>query len=108
MVIRIYDTLDAYSICCQQYFIYTLPSDALNAKTTDFTQLTVTMDNVSKQKDILNELVEEYNNADVRKSKGFRNTIRFINERLDLVTNELSGVEGSLENYRGSNQAYRC
>ena len=78
---------------------------ALNAKTT-ILQLTITLENVERAKDILNALVKEYNASGIEeKNKVAQNTIRFINERLNLVTGELSGVESNLESYRGSNQA---
>jgi tyrosine-protein kinase Etk/Wzc len=54
-----------------------------------------------RAEEILNALVDAYNKAgidDKRTSTG--NTLDFINERLILVTRELSNVEGEMQSYR--------
>jgi capsular exopolysaccharide synthesis family protein len=78
----------------------------INAKAT-IMQLSITTDNVVMGQDILSSLIDEYNLQSVdEKNKVSQNTIAFINERLGLVTSELTGVESNLANYRGKNQIY--
>ncbi|WP_460946605.1 GumC family protein [Spirosoma daeguense] len=54
-----------------------------------------------KGKDILNQLLNEYSLASLEdKNKEAANTLRFIEERLKLITTELGGVEQNIEQYR--------
>ncbi|MBD2700663.1 polysaccharide biosynthesis tyrosine autokinase [Spirosoma sp. BT702] len=57
---------------------------------------------VPKQgKDILTELLNVYSTASLEdKNKEAANTLRFIEERLKLITAELGGVEQNIEQYR--------
>jgi capsular exopolysaccharide synthesis family protein len=78
--------------------------DWLDKKTT-IIKLDILIENLERGKDILDALVKEYDRADLEeKTIASRNTIRFIDDRLDIISNELSGVEGNLENYQGQNQ----
>jgi len=55
--------------------------------------------------DILNKLVEVYNNAALEdKNKVSENTISFIDQRLKYLTTELSDVEGGVQQYKQRNQ----
>ena len=57
-----------------------------------------------KAADILNTLVEVYNESTIeRKNQVGNSTIRFIDDRLKFLTAELSDVEGELESYKRSN-----
>jgi len=72
---------------------------------TSVLELTLKTENLQKGKDILNKLVEELNARDeADRDKLSRSTVRFIDERLMVISKELKGVEGNLENYQGSNQ----
>lgn len=74
-------------------------------KKTSIIQLSILIENLDRGKDILNALAKEYDRADLEeKTIASRNTIRFIDDRLEIISNELSGVEGSLESYQGQNQ----
>lgn len=74
-------------------------------KLTSIIKLSLLIENLDRGKDILNALVKEYDRADLEdKSIASRNTIRFIDDRLDIISAELSGVEGTLENFQGTNQ----
>lgn len=54
--------------------------------------------------DIINQLVEAYNKLTVEdKNTVGKNTVQFIDERLEYLTKELSGVEGDLEQYKKGN-----
>ncbi len=75
----------------------------LFSKKTSIIQLGILIENVKRGKDILNALTTEYNLSDIEdRNIVTQNTIRFINDRLGVVSSELSGVEGRLENYQGS------
>lgn len=72
-------------------------------KKTTIIVIGILIENVERGKDILNALAEEYTQNDIdARNVVSQNTIRFIDDRLSSVTADLSGVEGSLENYQGS------
>ena len=74
-------------------------------KKTSIIKLSILIENLPRGKNILNALAKEYDRSDMEeKTIASRNTIRFIDDRLDIISNELSGVEGKLENYQGNNQ----
>ena len=74
-------------------------------KKTSIIQLTILIENLQRGRDILNALAKEYDRADLEeKTIASRNTIRFIDDRLAIISSELSGVEGTLESYQGRNQ----
>ncbi|HEX8332641.1 MAG TPA: hypothetical protein VF622_08455, partial [Segetibacter sp.] len=59
-----------------------------------------------KGRDVLNQLVRTYNGYTIEnKNKVIDNTIRFIDDRLVLLTSELGSVEQGLENFRKRNEA---
>ena len=54
--------------------------------------------------DILVNLLSLYNSSSVEyKSRISENTLKFLNERLDIVSGELNGIEKKLQNYKTSN-----
>lgn len=58
-----------------------------------------------KSEDILNELTRQYLIDGVNdKNEEAQNTQNFINERLEIITDDLSGIEGEKENFKRSNQ----
>ncbi len=74
-------------------------------KKTSIIKVSILIENLQRGKDILNALAKEYDRADMEdKNTASRNTIRFIDDRLEIISGELSGVEGNLENYQGRNQ----
>ncbi|HEY0055326.1 MAG TPA: polysaccharide biosynthesis tyrosine autokinase [Pedobacter sp.] len=77
---------------------------ALDTKT-NIIQVNLKSTNLQKGKDILNALFNEYNLSDIEdRNKLSQNTVKFIDERLFNISNELKGVESNLESYQGSNQ----
>ncbi len=59
----------------------------------------------SRAKDILNTLINVYNEAAIaEKNEVAVNTADFINERLDIIEMELGDVEGALANYKSRHQ----
>lgn len=55
--------------------------------------------------DILNELLKVYNQAAILdKNVLAANTLKFVNDRLSYVVNELDSVEGRLQNFKASNK----
>lgn len=72
---------------------------------TSVIQLSLKTENIQRGKDVLNALFNEFNLSDIEdRNKLSDSTVRFIDERLIGITNELKGVEGNLENYQGSRQ----
>lgn len=58
-----------------------------------------------KSQDILNELTRQYIIDGINdKNEEARNTQDFINGRLDIITDDLSGIEGEKERFKRSNQ----
>ncbi|MEO6221213.1 MAG: polysaccharide biosynthesis tyrosine autokinase [Ginsengibacter sp.] len=75
----------------------------LLSKKTSIIQLSILIENVDRGKEILNALAKEYNLSDIEdRNVVSQNTIRFIDDRLGIISTDLSGVEGRLENYQGS------
>ena len=55
--------------------------------------------------DILNELLVVYNRAAILdKNVLAANTLKFVEDRLKYVVNELDSVEGQLQNYKARNK----
>jgi tyrosine-protein kinase Etk/Wzc len=55
--------------------------------------------------DILNELLKVYNQAAILdKNKLAANTLKFVNDRLGYVVNELDSVEGKLQTFKSQNK----
>ena len=72
-------------------------------KKTTIIKLSLLAANITKGQDILNWIVKEYNASNIEEKNTIaQNTIRFIDDRLSGVTNELSGVEENLEGFQGS------
>ena len=58
-----------------------------------------------KSEDILNELAKQYIIDGINdKNQEAENTQHFINERLEVITNDLSGIEGEKERFKKTNQ----
>ncbi|HTE28215.1 GumC family protein [Flavitalea sp.] len=72
---------------------------------TSVLELSLKSENLQRGKDVLNKLVEELNAKDeADRAKLSNTTVHFIDERLMVISKELKGVEGNLENYQGTNQ----
>jgi capsular exopolysaccharide synthesis family protein len=74
-------------------------------KKTTIIQLSALVENPRRGEDILNAISQEF----IQSNKEdqillFQNTLRFIDDRLDVVSKELNGVEGNLENFQGNNE----
>lgn len=55
--------------------------------------------------DILNNLVSVYNEANIEdKNRVANNTLKFIEERIDLISNELETVESSVASFKRQNE----
>jgi len=68
-------------------------------------ELSLITENLQQGQDVLNALYKEFNLMDIEdRNKLSENTVQFIDDRLFNISKELKGVEGSLENYQGSNQ----
>lgn len=74
------------------------------SKTSSVVTLTLEDAVPAKGEAVLNQLITEYNQAEIRdKNKLAANTLKFIQDRLANVSGELSSVEKSVESYK-SNQ----
>ncbi len=81
----------------------TLTVTSLSAKTTIIT-LSLIGENASEAKDILNTVIAEYRQANIEdKNKVSKNTIDFINDRIDVITKELKEVTSDLQDYKIKN-----
>lgn len=68
-------------------------------------RLSYTSENPKLATGILNELMVQYNNAAIEdKNEINRKILAFINDRLNLVENQLDSVEGNLERFRTNKQ----
>lgn len=62
-------------------------------------------DNIALGKDVINDLMTEYGKMNVEDKRRISQvTMRFIDERLDTIKNELGGVESGLLKYREKNE----
>jgi capsular exopolysaccharide synthesis family protein len=81
-----------------------LSVDVLDKKTS-IIKLEILGENLKRGQDILNAVYREFELAYLEDKNAIsEKTARFIDDRLAIVSNELSGVEGNLENYRGNNE----
>lgn len=98
------------------YFTYSTLEDMLNNLQTNISvsltnkdatiiDLSLNYANVDKAKDILNKLVEVYNNdAIYDKNSESKKTKDFIDERISIIANELGQVESQKERFKYDNQ----
>lgn len=75
------------------------------SKTSDIVELSLTDPVLERAEFFLNNLVQNYNTEAIA-DKNFisENTSKFIANRLALITDELDGVEQSVESFKSSNQ----
>ena len=74
-------------------------------KLLDVLNISVKAYNVQKAKDIVNTLIRVYNQDAIEQiNRSALYTARFIDERLNLKTQELQGVETEIEKYKKENQ----
>ena len=67
--------------------------------------LSLNYENTDKAKDILNNLVKVYNNEAIKdKNSESEITRKFIDERINIIANDLGEVENRKENFKSSNQ----
>ena len=74
------------------------------SKETSILSLSINMEVPQKGRDILNTLVNVYNEVNVEdKNKIVDNTIRFIDERLNVLTSELGKIEDESQSFKQNN-----
>jgi len=82
------------------HLIYSMSITPINERSS-YLSLWLESSLVSKGKDILNKLLEEYAYTSLEdKNREAANTLRFIEERLKLITRELGSAEENVEEYR--------
>lgn len=70
---------------------------------TSVIRLEIKTENLRKGADILNAIYSEFSLSDIEERKRLAETTeQFINDRLVNITQELTGVEGNLEEYQGA------
>ncbi len=75
------------------------------SKTSSVVEISVKDPNRKKAEDFLDNLIYIYNsNAATDKNFIAENTSRFINNRLEIITQELDGVEKNVESFKTSNK----
>lgn len=75
------------------------------SKQVDVINVSLNIGNEQKGKDILNTLSDIYNRDAIEQiNRSAMNTANFIDDRLRLISRELSDVEGEVENYKQANQ----
>lgn len=73
------------------------------SKTSTVVQLTLEDASPQKGEAILNQLIQAYNEASITdKNKVASNTLRFVEDRLRIVSGELAAVEKNVERYKSS------
>lgn len=82
-----------------------LNASAANKMSVNVINISMVASNVTKAKDLLNEIVKLYN-LDAIEDKNLiaLNTQRFLTDRLALITKELYNVETDVEQYKKSNR----
>lgn len=81
-----------------------LSVDVLDKKTS-IIKLEILSENLKRGQDILNAVCREFDLSYLEEKNAVsEKTVRFIDDRLAVVSSELSGVEGNLESYRGNNE----
>ncbi|MBG6109873.1 capsular exopolysaccharide synthesis family protein [Flavobacterium sp. CG_9.10] len=75
------------------------------SKTSSVVEISIMDPTIIKAEDFLDNLIEIYND-DAAADKNFvsENTSKFINDRLAIITQELDGVEKSVESFKTSNK----
>jgi len=74
-------------------------------KKTSILKLEILSENLKYGQDVLNAIFKEFNLSYLEEKNAIsEKTARFIDDRLAVVSSELSGVEGNLESYRGNNE----
>jgi capsular exopolysaccharide synthesis family protein len=78
--------------------------DVLDKKTS-IIKLEMVSENLKRGQDILNAVCKEFELTYLEEKNAIsEKTARFIDDRLAVVSSDLSGVEGNLESYRGNNE----
>lgn len=78
---------------------------APKGKAEDILALGVTQESSEKSRDFLNKLMERFNEDGVsNKREVAKNTTEFIQERLEIITEELDSVEGGMADFKRENR----
>ncbi len=74
-------------------------------KAQDILSMSIVQESVQKSEDFLNALMEKFNENGVEnKREVAENTAAFIQERLEIITEELDSVEGGMADFKRQNQ----
>lgn len=98
ILVRFFDDSDLLELYSEKITIEPVSKQA--------TVLLISMQDAIPQRgeDFLNKLVDEYNQAALEdKNKVTSNTLSFINDRLEVISKDLSAVEKNVEQYKSTN-----
>jgi capsular exopolysaccharide synthesis family protein len=74
-------------------------------KESSIIELSTVAHNIEKGKLLLNEIIDQHSKKAIDdKNEITRNTLDFINERIDFITHELSNVEQNVSSFKSSNK----
>lgn len=77
----------------------------LASKTSTIITLALQDVSIKRAEDVINTLIDAYNeDAITDKSRTTKNTADFLDERIDVLSHELSGVDSEIAQYKQSNQ----
>lgn len=80
-------------------------STAVVGKRSSIIQINIYDEHPERSRDILAELIKVYDINQVNdKNRILKNTINFLNDRLNIITQEVSNVDGNVERFKSSNQ----
>ncbi len=80
-------------------------SVTMNATNNTIIELSLLTENLERGKEVLDGIVSEFIEANIEdKKKIAKNTISFIDDRLNVVSKQLGGVEGDLESFQGKSK----
>ena len=80
--------------------------EAIN-KESSAIKIATKIENIDQGKAIINCLIKKHSEDAIKdKNQVSKNTLSFIEERLDFITKELSGVEGDVSDFKASNKIF--
>lgn len=79
----------------------------LNNKESSVLSISMDIDNIDKGKAIINNIIKQHNKDAIQdKNEVSKNTLMFINDRIEYITNELSDVDENVSNFKSNNKIF--
>ncbi len=78
-----------------------------NNKESSVLLISMDIENIDKGEAIINNIIKQHNKDAIQdKNEVSKNTLNFINERIDFITNELSNVDQNVSNFKSNNKIF--